>query len=135
MARGFEIEDTPESDRAPGCLHPRETYDLIGHSHADDLNTNAENALLKMLEEPPDRTVMILLSSSPGRLLPTIRSRCMSVALKEVPCKSLSGTKSGHSSRFVLGFFRRQHSVLRCLFSNWAVGGRVFSPQSQQNSG
>lgn len=202
MARGFETEDVPESDRAPGCPHPRETYDLLGHKEAekrfiqakesgrlhhawlltgppgigkatlayrmarsllggkslmadslnipksdpvaqriesrghgnlfvvnrpwdsktkkfkqdipvdtirsiggflqgtpaedgerriviidsaDDLNTNAENALLKMLEEPPSRTIIILLSSSPGRLLPTIRSRCLSVALKAVP--------------------------------------------------
>ncbi len=43
---------------------------------ADDLNTAAANALLKSLEEPPPRTVFILLSSEPGRLLPTIRSRC-----------------------------------------------------------
>lgn len=201
MAKGFETEDRPESDRAPGCLHPRETYDLLGHADAEqkfiqakesgrlhhawlltgppgigkatlayrmarsllggkslmeeslnippsdpiaqriqarghgnlfvvnrpwdsktkkfkqdipvdairsiggflqgtasedkegrvviidtagDLNSNAENALLKMLEEPPKRTLMILLSSSPGRLLPTIRSRCLSVVLKPV---------------------------------------------------
>lgn len=43
---------------------------------ADDLNTPAANALLKSLEEPPPRTVFLLLSSEPGRLLPTIRSRC-----------------------------------------------------------
>ena len=43
---------------------------------ADDLNTGAANAILKSLEEPPPRTLFILLSSEPGRLLPTIRSRC-----------------------------------------------------------
>jgi DNA polymerase III subunit delta' len=43
---------------------------------ADDLAAAAANALLKSLEEPPPRTVFILLSSEPGRLLPTIRSRC-----------------------------------------------------------
>lgn len=43
---------------------------------ADDLNPAAANALLKSLEEPPPRTVFLLLSSEPGRLLPTIRSRC-----------------------------------------------------------
>jgi DNA polymerase-3 subunit delta' len=43
---------------------------------ADDLNPNAANALLKSLEEPPPRTVFLLLTSEPGRLLPTIRSRC-----------------------------------------------------------
>ena len=43
---------------------------------ADDMNANAANALLKSLEEPPPRTVFLLLTSEPGRLLPTIRSRC-----------------------------------------------------------
>jgi DNA polymerase-3 subunit delta' len=43
---------------------------------ADELNVNAANALLKSLEEPPPRTVFLLVSAEPGRLLPTIRSRC-----------------------------------------------------------
>lgn len=43
---------------------------------ADQLNVNAANALLKSLEEPPPNTYFLLLTSSPGRLLPTIRSRC-----------------------------------------------------------
>lgn len=43
---------------------------------ADDMNVNAANALLKNLEEPPARTHFILITHAPGRLLPTIRSRC-----------------------------------------------------------
>ncbi|MBU1347440.1 MAG: DNA polymerase III subunit delta' [Alphaproteobacteria bacterium] len=43
---------------------------------ADDLNMNAANALLKVLEEPPERGVLFLISHAAGRLLPTIRSRC-----------------------------------------------------------
>lgn len=43
---------------------------------ADDLNPNAANALLKVLEEPPERGVLFLVTHAPGRLLPTIRSRC-----------------------------------------------------------
>ncbi|WOE74025.1 AAA family ATPase [Alterisphingorhabdus coralli] len=43
----------------------------------DDLERNAANALLKSLEEPPANTVFLLISHSPGRLLPTIRSRCL----------------------------------------------------------
>ena len=42
----------------------------------DDMNPNAANALLKTLEEPPDRGVLLLVSHAPGGLLPTIRSRC-----------------------------------------------------------
>ncbi|MCX5493996.1 DNA polymerase III subunit delta' [Kaistia dalseonensis] len=43
---------------------------------ADDMNANAANALLKILEEPPKRSLFLVLSHAPGRLLPTIRSRC-----------------------------------------------------------
>lgn len=43
---------------------------------ADDLEREGANALLKSLEEPPAGTVFLLVSHAPGRLLPTIRSRC-----------------------------------------------------------
>ncbi|HKL65558.1 MAG TPA: DNA polymerase III subunit delta' [Roseovarius sp.] len=48
---------------------------------ADELNTQAANALLKMLEEPPARTVMLLVAHQPSGLLPTIRSRCRMLRL------------------------------------------------------
>ncbi|MEF2551348.1 DNA polymerase III subunit delta' [Aurantimonas sp. A2-1-M11] len=43
---------------------------------ADDMNRSAANALLKILEEPPARSVFLIMNHAPGRLLPTIRSRC-----------------------------------------------------------
>jgi len=49
---------------------------------ADDLNVNAANAILKTLEEPPPRGVLLMTSHSPGRLLPTIRSRCRRLAFQ-----------------------------------------------------
>lgn len=49
---------------------------------ADDMNRHAANAVLKVLEEPPRRAVILLVSHSPGRLLPTIRSRCRGLTLK-----------------------------------------------------
>lgn len=52
---------------------------------ADDLNRNAANALLKILEEPRPRTVLILVSHAPGRLLATIRSRCRRLTLAPLP--------------------------------------------------
>ena len=44
---------------------------------ADDMNRNAANAILKILEEPPKRALFLLISHAPGKLLPTIRSRCL----------------------------------------------------------
>src|ERR1700761_8017176 len=56
---------------------------------ADDMNDNAANALLKMLEEPPSRAMLLLLSNTPGRLLPTIRSRCQRLGLRALDDRSL----------------------------------------------
>jgi DNA polymerase-3 subunit delta' len=56
---------------------------------ADELNTNAANAILKLLEEPPARTVLLLISHQPSRLLPTIRSRCRELRLTTLPAEAL----------------------------------------------
>lgn len=48
----------------------------------DDMNSAAANAVLKILEEPPYKTLMLLISHNPNRLLPTIRSRCSKLELK-----------------------------------------------------
>lgn len=49
---------------------------------ADDMNRNAANALLKVLEEPPPGALILLVCHNPGRLLPTIRSRCRALTLR-----------------------------------------------------
>ena len=48
---------------------------------AEELNQASANALLKVLEEPPPRAVLLLVCGAPGRLLPTIRSRCRRLRL------------------------------------------------------
>ena len=48
---------------------------------ADELNTNAANAVLKILEEPPEKCVFLVISHAPGKLLPTIRSRCLKLEM------------------------------------------------------
>lgn len=48
---------------------------------ADEMNRNSANAILKVLEEPPKHALMLLVGHSPGRLLPTIRSRCRRLTL------------------------------------------------------
>ena len=64
----------------------------------DEMNRNATNAVLKTLEEPPEKALLILLSSAPGRLLPTIRSRCMSLPLRPVADADLRSWLSERSS-------------------------------------
>jgi len=49
---------------------------------ADEMNRNSANAVLKVLEEPPPNAILLIVSHAPGRLLPTIRSRCRRLALQ-----------------------------------------------------
>ncbi len=49
---------------------------------ADEMNANAANAVLKILEEPPARALLFLVAHNPDRLLPTIRSRCRRLDLR-----------------------------------------------------
>ena len=55
----------------------------------DDLAREGANALLKVLEEPPARTLLLLISHSPGRELPTIRSRCRRLLLRPLAADDL----------------------------------------------
>ncbi|NVO54691.1 DNA polymerase III subunit delta' [Rhodobacteraceae bacterium B1Z28] len=64
---------------------------------ADEMNVSAANALLKMLEEPPARTTLLLVSHQPSRLLPTIRSRCRTLRLSPLGAEDMQAalTQSG----------------------------------------
>ncbi|MBL8710356.1 MAG: DNA polymerase III subunit delta' [Rhodospirillaceae bacterium] len=63
---------------------------------ADELNRNAANALLKILEEPRPRSVLLLVSHAPGRLLPTIRSRCRRLALEPLSAPAIGAELRRH---------------------------------------
>ncbi len=58
-----------------------EAWRVVIVDRAEELNVSAANALLKSLEEPPPRTVFLLVASAPGRLLVTIRSRVRTLDL------------------------------------------------------
>ncbi|MEO6114213.1 MAG: AAA family ATPase [Sphingomicrobium sp.] len=62
---------------------------------ADDLEASAANALLKMLEEPPANVLFFLVSHAPGRLLPTIRSRCRRLDFAAVSKDAMTSLLSG----------------------------------------
>lgn len=51
----------------------------------DELNRSSANALLKVLEEPPGKSVLLLVAHMPGRVLPTLRSRCRRLTLRPLP--------------------------------------------------
>ncbi len=64
---------------------------------ADDMNASAANALLKILEEPPRGALFFVLSHSPGRLLPTIRSRCRRLDLSPLGSEAIEAALARYS--------------------------------------
>jgi DNA polymerase-3 subunit delta' len=62
---------------------------------ADAMNPQAQNALLKTLEEPPDETTLVLVASNPDGLLPTIRSRCLRVSFGPVAPGAIAAALEG----------------------------------------
>jgi DNA polymerase-3 subunit delta' len=63
----------------------------------DDLEPSAANALLKMLEEPPGNTLFFLVSHAPGRLLPTIRSRCRRLDFGKLDDDAMTSILASHA--------------------------------------
>ena len=63
----------------------------------DELNREASNALLKMLEEPPANTLFFLVSHAPGRLLSTIRSRCRRVDFQSLDDDAMTSIIEQHA--------------------------------------
>lgn len=75
------VDDIRELNRFFGLSAADGGRRVVIVDSADEMNTSAANALLKMLEEPPARTTLLLVSHQPSRLLPTIRSRCRMLRL------------------------------------------------------
>jgi DNA polymerase III subunit delta' len=75
------VEDTREIAGFFRLTAAEEGWRIVIVDGAEEMNRNAANALLKILEEPPRRGLLLLVSHQPGRLLPTIRSRCRRFSL------------------------------------------------------
>ncbi|MET0182634.1 MAG: DNA polymerase III subunit delta' [Caulobacterales bacterium] len=67
----------------------------------DELNRNAANAILKTLEEPPPRAVLILVCHAPGAALATIRSRCRKLALRPLSDAQVAEASGGASDALI----------------------------------
>ena len=74
--------DTMRALRARAAVLPNEAKRGVHIiDDADFMNIQAQNAMLKVLEEPPEHAVFVLLADNPQRLLETVRSRCETVSL------------------------------------------------------
>jgi DNA polymerase-3 subunit delta' len=73
-----QVRDVVDRRLAMKRFEARRRFVLV--DPADAMNVQAQNALLKTLEEPPDDTTIVLVAANPDALLPTVRSRCLRVA-------------------------------------------------------
>ncbi len=71
--------------RFMGLTAAESGWRVIVIDQADTMNAQAQNRVLKVLEEPPPRGILVLTTSNPGRLLPTILSRCRRLAMPPLP--------------------------------------------------
>jgi DNA polymerase-3 subunit delta' len=76
LARNISVDQVRALQKLLSVTPSMSPWRAIVIDSVDDLEASAANALLKMLEEPPANTIFFLVSHAPGRLLPTIRSRC-----------------------------------------------------------
>ncbi|QGP56309.1 DNA polymerase III subunit delta' [Piscirickettsia salmonis] len=94
-------------------------YRVILVNHAECMNNAAANSFLKTLEEPPEHTVILLISSQPGRLLPTIRSRCQQFSLPPAKTEVLAWLQQQNTSLTMIEAARRYqllgHAPLKLL--------------------
>ena len=109
LARNISVDQVRSLSNLLAVTPSMSPWRAIVIDSADDLEASAANALLKMLEEPPANTLFFLVSHAPGRLLPTIRSRCRRLdfgklegdAMTSLLNRSLPETNSGEVARLV----------------------------------
>jgi DNA polymerase III subunit delta' len=82
MRTVITVDETRETIFFFGSTAAAEGWRVCIVDTVDELNPNAANALLKILEEPPRQSLFLLVSHAPGRVLPTILSRCRRLTLR-----------------------------------------------------
>lgn len=90
LARSISVDQVRSLQRLFNTTASLSPWRAVIVDSIDDLERNAANALLKNLEEPPPSSVFFLVSHSPERLLPTIRSRCRSLRLSRLECDAMT---------------------------------------------
>src|ERR1700704_1028504 len=82
MRTVITVDETRETISFFGSTAAVEGWRVCIVDTVDELNPNAANALLKILEEPPQQSLFLLVSHAPSRVLPTILSRCRKLMLR-----------------------------------------------------
>src|SRR4030081_3780757 len=83
------VDETRETISFFGSTAAVEGWRVCVVDTVDELNANAANALLKVLEEPPRQSLFLLVSHAPARVLPTIQSRCRKLPLRPLATRDV----------------------------------------------
>lgn len=114
VGKMYQIRVGDRANPEPNTL--RDMLDHLGYTagkhrkfgviiDADRMGVEAQNALLKTLEEPPPETTLILCTANPSALLPTTRSRCQTLSLPDNLCRfDFAGVQDAASAVFDLCF-------------------------------
>src|ERR1700716_730878 len=91
MRTVITVDETRETISFFGSTAAVEGWRVCIVDTVDELNPNATNALLKILEEPPQKSLFMLVSHAPARVLPTILSRCRKLLLRPLAISDVIG--------------------------------------------
>jgi len=91
MRTVITVDETRETISFFGSTAAAEGWRVCIVDTVDELNPNAANALLKILEEPPQRSLFLLVSHAPARVLATIQSRCRKLRLRPLSTEEVIG--------------------------------------------
>jgi DNA polymerase-3 subunit delta' len=115
--KNIKVDQVREEIEEKLYLRPFEgRYKIVIVDEAERMNHNAQNAFLKTLEEPPRDSVIILLSSRPESLLPTLRSRCQTVVFNPLPEEIVAGLLTER------GGMSTEEAVLYAKLSGGSIG-------------
>lgn len=98
LARNISVDQVRELGEFQSLTAALSDWRVVIIDSVDDLETSGANALLKILEEPPPNTLFFLVSHAPGRLLPTIRSRCRRLDFGKLDDEAMTSILVSHAA-------------------------------------
>ena len=97
LARDISVDQIREAGEFLTLTPALSAWRVVVIDTVDELQAAGANALLKMLEEPPGNTLFFLVSHAPGRLLPTIRSRCRRLDFQKLDDDAMTSILAEHA--------------------------------------
>lgn len=98
LARNISVEQVRQLGEFMGLTAALSQWRVVVINSVDELEVSGANALLKILEEPPLNTIFFLVSHAPGRLLPTIRSRCRRLDFQALDDAAMASILETHAA-------------------------------------